>query len=447
MGVCPIVVALGLATVAPAAGPSDAKPKVVPALKLIKKGEVVARAKLEMRPDVLTNEMHRKSMLMSYPQMLKLSSEKPEKVKKEPAYAGSPHYGVLTVGSGPNREFLLVFDEPDSGAGAKLYLDANHNGDLTDDPPVKWDSVKTEKDKTFLETLLRVPASWSDSQGETTSGTYGVSLRKTQGANRAFLTRAGARTGTLTLGGKTYPVALADNTADAVFDNAHAKKAKKLGVWLMVDLNGDKDYHPTESGREVLETSAPFELAGAWYTAEFPEDGSEVILKTSAAPPTLPQKPRIPLVKVGQTLPDFEMLAANGARSKLSDSHGKVRVLDLWATWCGPCVAAMPRVEALYQKVKDQGVEVIGVNVMDEEAKFKDWVKEKSDTFHYTFARDAGGKNHEASGLAERLGVYAIPTVFLVDKQDKVVLVLQGFGDAGEAKLKAALKDLGVNAE
>ena len=76
--------------------------------------------------------------------------------------------------------------------------------------------------------------------------------------------------------------------------------------------------------------------------------------------------------------------------------------------------------------MKEQGVEVIGLNVMDEEDKFKDWLKEKAKPFHYTFARDYSAKNHEASGVADSLGVYAIPTVFLIDKNDKVVLVLQG---------------------
>ncbi len=76
----------------------------------------------------------------------------------------------------------------------------------------------------------------------------------------------------------------------------------------------------------------------------------------------------------------------------------------------------MPRVEALYQKVKEQGVDVIGLNVMDEEGNFKDWVKESRHPFHYKFARDNDGKNHEASGVADKLGVYAIPTIFLIDK-------------------------------
>jgi len=445
MAICPMLIALGLATFVAPEKTNDEKPKVVPAFKLIVKGEEVARASLEMKPDVLTPEMHRKSFLMSYPQALKLSAEKPARITKEPAYAAAPLYGALTAGDGPNSIVDLVFDE--SMAGAKLYLDANRNGDLTDDPAVAWDNVKKQKDKTMLQTLLKVPASWSGSDGKVSTGVYGVSLHKLQGAEIGFLTRAGARVGKIKIGEKTYPITLAENTADAVFDNERAAKTKKQAVWLMVDLNGDKDYHPTETGREVLDTGKPFQLGGSWYTAEFPKDGSELILKRSSAPPPVDEKPRTPLLAVGKTFPDFTFAGVDGKKAKFSESRGKIRVVDLWATWCGPCIASMPRVEALHQKVKGQGVEVFGLNVMDEEPMFKNFMKEKAEPYHYRFVRDQEGLNHKSSGIAEKLGVYAIPTIFLVDKDDKVVLVLQGFGEEGETKLKAALKGLGVSTD
>ena len=122
--------------------------------------------------------------------------------------------------------------------------------------------VTTEGSKTSLTTLLRLPISWSGQGGHAVQGIYGLTMHKTKGADVAFVTRAGARTGTLKLGDRTYTVALADNTADAVFDNNHAASLKKLAVWLLVDLNDDKDYHPTQKGREVHDTSKPFRLPG-----------------------------------------------------------------------------------------------------------------------------------------------------------------------------------------
>jgi thiol-disulfide isomerase/thioredoxin len=436
MSLCTLLVAVSLSSQLP----PDAKTagKAAPTLK---KGETVASASLEMKPDVLTSEVHRKNALMSYPLMVRLSTRKPANITREPKYTGSPRYGTVRAGNGPSSAFDLVFDESD--AAAKLYLDADRDGDLTNDPPVAWDAVTAENDKTSLETLLRLPASWSEESFKPSGGIYGVTLRKTKGVGIAFLTRSGARTGTIQVGDKTYAIALAENTADAVFDNYHASKSKKPGVWLLVDLNGDKTYETTEDGREVLDTSKPFPIGESWFTAEFPEDGSSIELKR-AAPPAIVERPRSKLLGVGKSVPDFALVDAEGKLGKFSETHGKIRIVDFWATWCGPCIASMPRVEALYQKVKGQGVEVIGLNVMDDEAKFKDWVKEKSGTFHYRFVRDDDGKNHEASGAVTKLGVDAIPTIFLIDEQDKVVLVVQGFGDENEAKLKASLKKLGI---
>ena len=95
------------------------------------------------------------------------------------------------------------------------------------DSPVDATGSPAIGSPTSLETLLKLPATWKTADGKTSTGTYGVTLRKIKGADVAFLTRAGVRAGTLTLGGKTYPVALADNTADGVYDNARAAKAKK----------------------------------------------------------------------------------------------------------------------------------------------------------------------------------------------------------------------------
>lgn len=430
-------------------------PKSVPALGLIpggakkdgkaakpRVGEEVARIKLEMEPRALPREVHRKSFMMLYGNLGTLSREKPERIVKEPAYAGTPRYGTISVGNGPNPTFDVVFD--DAEAGEAIYLDADQDGDLTDDPKVEWESVTKHEQGTSQTVDLAVRATFVDPDGKESRGDYGLTLIKQKGADRISLFRVGARAGTLQLGDKTYRVLLADNTADARYRNDDSPKPRKQPVWLLIDIDGDGTYKPNAKGREVLDTSGAFPIEGEWYVASFPVDGSELVLNKTDAPPPKPEVPRNPLLKVGQAVPDFEYVLADGGKARLSDSRGKVRVLDFWATWCGPCIAAMPKVEALHQKVKGQGVEVLGLAVMDEREAFDNWIDKSGGKYSYRFGFDASGARHEAGGVADKWGVYAIPTLFVIDKDDKIALVLTGLSAEGEEKLVETLKGLGV---
>lgn len=62
--------------------------------------------------------------------------------------------------------------------------------------------------------------------------------------------------------------------------------------------------------------------------------------------------------------PDFELDTLDGDVASLDDHLGKdVILLDFWATWCDPCLTAMPHLEELYVKYKDQGFVVLGINI------------------------------------------------------------------------------------
>src|SRR5260221_494161 len=63
--------------------------------------------------------------------------------------------------------------------------------------------------------------------------------------------------------------------------------------------------------------------------------------------------------------PDFTLTTFDGKTVRLSDLKGKVVVLNFWATWCGPCRAEAPQLQALWQKYKDRGVLFLGVDQAD----------------------------------------------------------------------------------
>ena len=130
---------------------------------------------------------------------------------------------------------------------------------------------------------------------------------------------------------------------------------------------------------------------------------------------------------------------------------GKVYILECWATWCGPCIAAIPHIDALYDKYQEKGLRVIGVNVWEDgKDKVAEFVKTKGDGMSYPIAYTGRGGAFEKEWL-EPAGVKGIPHAFIV-KDGKVVLtthpaqlseeVIEAFlsGGDGEAKALEAIK-------
>jgi len=70
-----------------------------------------------------------------------------------------------------------------------------------------------------------------------------------------------------------------------------------------------------------------------------------------------------PLLGKGVTAPNFTLPDLGGKMASLTDYKGKVVLLNIWATWCAPCVAEMPSMEKLYQELKNEDFEILAVSV------------------------------------------------------------------------------------
>lgn len=124
---------------------------------------------------------------------------------------------------------------------------------------------------------------------------------------------------------------------------------------------------------------------------------------------------------------------------------GKVYILECWATWCGPCVAAIPHVDGLYDKYSEKGLRVIGVNVWEDgKEKVADFVAKKGEGMSYPVAYTGKGGAFETEWLTPA-GVGGIPHAFVV-KDGKVILathpmqlnaeMIEGLLAGGEAQEK-----------
>ena len=85
-----------------------------------------------------------------------------------------------------------------------------------------------------------------------------------------------------------------------------------------------------------------------------------IMLQSKDSLVSLTGKP--PLGK-GAPAPDFTLPDLEGNMVSLSGHKGKVVLLNIWATWCPPCVEEMPSMEKLYREMKDEGFEILAVSV------------------------------------------------------------------------------------
>ena len=121
----------------------------------------------------------------------------------------------------------------------------------------------------------------------------------------------------------------------------------------------------------------------------------------------------------GEILPDFlSAVDLEGKPISLADYRGKIVLLDFWATWCVPCIAAIPDIEAIYEKYHDKGFEIIGISHDLDEAALRRFIAENPLPWRQIF----DGKRL-AGPLAQRYSIRSLPRMFLLDREGKVISV------------------------
>lgn len=117
------------------------------------------------------------------------------------------------------------------------------------------------------------------------------------------------------------------------------------------------------------------------------------------------------LDRVGKPL-DLSFTDVNGKPVSLKDYAGKVVLIDFWATWCGPCRAALPEVKETYAKYRAKGFEIIAISFDKEKSDLTKFIAEEKMTWPQYF--DGLGWENK---LGQKFEISSIPTVWLVDKK------------------------------
>ncbi|RST61292.1 TlpA family protein disulfide reductase [Siminovitchia terrae] len=119
--------------------------------------------------------------------------------------------------------------------------------------------------------------------------------------------------------------------------------------------------------------------------------------------------------------PDFELVTLNGETVKLSDYRGKKVILNFWATWCPPCRAEMPHMQNFYEQNKDNGIEIVAVNLtkMDKgRMEIDKFVKEYGLTFDIPL--------DEEGDIGMQYQAFTIPTSYIIDTNGKIASKVVG---------------------
>ncbi|WP_017755629.1 thiol-disulfide oxidoreductase ResA [Calidifontibacillus oryziterrae] len=124
------------------------------------------------------------------------------------------------------------------------------------------------------------------------------------------------------------------------------------------------------------------------------------------------------LVGKGDMAPNFVITDLAGNEIEFDQYRGKGVFLNFWATWCPPCEEEMPYMENQYKTYKDQGVEVLAINVAETKLSVENFVERKGLTFPIVI--------DETTEIMEAYGVDPLPTTFLIDKDGKIIDIIKG---------------------
>lgn len=120
----------------------------------------------------------------------------------------------------------------------------------------------------------------------------------------------------------------------------------------------------------------------------------------------------------GDPAPAFQLEALGGQALSLADLKGSVVVVNFWATWCTWCRYELPALQAVYDKYKDQGLVVVGVDVEEPNQLVEAYVRRYGLTFPVVLDMEGA--------TAEAYKVRGLPMTFFVDREGSIVRVKRG---------------------
>ena len=178
---------------------------------------------------------------------------------------------------------------------------------------------------------------------------------------------------------------------------------------------------PTSQRRWLIISIAVLVLGAAW-------------IGNSIAPPGSTTQGGIPAPQTGFQAPDFTLQTPEGETVTLSDLRGQVVLVNLWASWCGPCRTEMPAMQQVYDAYKDQDFTILAVNATHQDnvtdaVAFANGLK-----LTFPIVLDVDG------GVSDQYQLRSLPSSFFIDQDGQIREVV--IGSMSESLLRVRVEQL-----
>jgi peroxiredoxin len=349
----------------------------------------------------------------------------PDALQKIPADLKSPVFCALTLGPREaTREIVIAVDET-LDQPPRILVDANGDGDLTNDPSLTPALSRfVSADGTLRQEYTVDPSIEIAHQNRKTMLSLNIRWldradpRRQGGVTPILYYPTYFTSGSMTLDGKTYRIALSDTLATGDFRGAQT--GVNSGVALLVDVNGNEAFDGRGEGFDIRH---PFNIRGTTYEIHNMDSTGlsfEVVKSEQRVAEITPP----PDLRVGKPILPFVAKSLEGKTVRFPEQYrGKLVLLCFWGSWCGDCQAEVPYIAEAYAKFRAKGLEALGVSV--DYPNFADGLKAFIKKNRIGFEHIYEGKVWQAS-LAVQYGITSIPTLYLVDGSTGKIVVTWG---------------------
>jgi len=135
---------------------------------------------------------------------------------------------------------------------------------------------------------------------------------------------------------------------------------------------------------------------------------------------------------------DLSLVTLDGKPESLESFRGKTIFMNLWATWCAPCLAEMPYIEGLYHDVKDEDIAIVTISTDDEIEVARKFIEAKGYTF--PVYRIVGR-------MPDVYASRSIPTTYVISPEGKMATVHFGMANYNTRGFKSFLRDMSETAQ